>query len=625
MRRAESLPLLRHLAFSDRLAARMRTVAWLWLTAAVLAFLVAGARGGIPTSPTPSDWQTLTQITLLILTAVGGGVAWKWRSIGAAVVTIAAVGLGVLASVEHQPFLALLVALTFYVPGLLFWLDWQRAKPLWEVAILAVATGAVLAAGGQQAFSIYDSYFGPVQPESTAQLAPVDRVEWLWSGGTTDSAVTVKAKLTEPAASVRLLVDDVADLADPIAVPAAMTNDRVASFAVDGLTADTPYWYAVEVEGVVDRARTGRFRTFPVGPASFTFALGSCIATGSNGAVFDTIRESDPLFFFAGGDFFYENIAVDDPARFLAAFDRNLTAPAQAALYQGVPIAYVWDDHDYGGNNADGTSASRAAAASVYRQVVPHYALASSEPVPIYQAFSVGRVRFIVTDTRSSRSPASDSDNTDKTMLGEAQKAWFKQQLVEANGRYPVIVWFNGIPWIEEEDPNADGWGAYATERRELADFIAAQQIRGLVMLSGDAHMLAIDDGTNSDYSSTGYPGFPVMHAGALDRHGSDKGGPYSEGSYPGGGQFGLVTVEDTGGSIITITMSGRNWKGEEIVGYQFAVPTSPAVATDLPPVATSTMTSSDGSLGSVVPGSLAVLVVGIPRRKNAHGRVQRF
>jgi hypothetical protein len=122
------------------------------------------------------------------------------------------------------------------------------------------------------------------------------------------------------------------------------------------------------------------------------------------------------------------------------------------------------------------------------------------------------------------RSPASDPDNAGKTMLGEAQAAWFKQQLVEANDRYPVIVWFNGIPWIEEE--NADGWGAYATERRELADFIAARQIHGLVMLSGDAHMLAIDDGTNSDYSTIGYPGFAVMHASALDRHGSAKVGP---------------------------------------------------------------------------------------------------
>jgi hypothetical protein len=44
-------------------------------------------------------------------------------------------------------------------------------------------------------------------------------------------------------------------------------------------------------------------------------------------------------------------------------------------------------------------------------------------------------------------------------------------------------------------------------------------------MISGDAHMVAIDDGTNSDYADGGGGGFPVFHAGALDRSSSVKGG----------------------------------------------------------------------------------------------------
>ena len=62
-------------------------------------------------------------------------------------------------------------------------------------------------------------------------------------------------------------------------------------------------------------------------------------------------------------------------------------------------------------------------------------------------------------------------------------------------------------------------------------------------MLSGDAHMLAIDDGTHNTYGGSG-PGFPVFHAGALDRPGSLKGGPYSEGAVPDGGQFGVIEVD---------------------------------------------------------------------------------
>ena len=99
---------------------------------------------------------------------------------------------------------------------------------------------------------------------------------------------------------------------------------------------------------------------------------------------------------------------------------------------------------------------------------------------------------------------------------------------------------------------------------------IAESGVR-IAMLSGDAHALAIDDGSNSNYSSRPGPGFPVLHAAALDRRGKSKGGPYSHGTFPGGGQFALMTVEDTGNSL-TVHWSGQNWKGEVIVAYTFQV-----------------------------------------------------
>jgi hypothetical protein len=66
-----------------------------------------------------------------------------------------------------------------------------------------------------------------------------------------------------------------------------------------------------------------------------------------------------------------------------------------------------------------------------------------------------------------------------------------------------------------------------------------------------------------------------VFHAAALDRPGSVKGGPYSEGTLPGSGQFGLLDVEDEGGSEITLRFVGRNWKGDVLMSFErtFAVP----------------------------------------------------
>ena len=129
------------------------------------------------------------------------------------------------------------------------------------------------------------------------------------------------------------------------------------------------------------------------------------------------------------------------------------------------------------------------------------------------------------------------------------------------------------MPWIASEASGSDNWAGYTTERAEIADFIADNDIDGLFMIAGDAHMVAIDDGTNSDYSATGGAGFPVLHAAALDRPGSDKGGPYSEGSFPGAGQFGVVDVTDDGGDEIGISMAGMSYTGAEIVTYDYTVP----------------------------------------------------
>jgi phosphodiesterase/alkaline phosphatase D-like protein len=235
-------------------------------------------------------------------------------------------------------------------------------------------------------------------------------------------------------------------------------------------------------------------------------------------------------------------------------------------------VAYVWDDHDFGPNDAAGDSPSREAAQTTYRRLVPHYPLPAGEgSEPIYQAFTMGRVRFILTDLRSERSPNGDVDGPAKTMLGAEQRNWLEAELLRSSREHALVVLVSSVPWIADVEAGADHWGGFATERQELAGFLAEHGIDNLAMVAGDAHMLAIDDGSNSAYDAAGATGFPVMHAGALDRPGSYKGGPYSEGAHPGGGQFATMDVEDDG-STITVTWRGLDWQGNELLGYSFSI-----------------------------------------------------
>src|SRR5574341_107894 len=138
-----------------------------------------------------------------------------------------------------------------------------------------------------------------------------------------------------PAAA--LLVSPDAKFARPTRLPIirASSNDHnLVSFAVENLKPDTRYYYALEVDGRVERRKRGAFRTFPVSNrASFAFAYGSCARTGSTLDTFDRIRELRPLFFMNVGDFHYLNITNDDVGKFRAAYDTVLASPQQADLY----------------------------------------------------------------------------------------------------------------------------------------------------------------------------------------------------------------------------------------------------------------------------------------------------
>ena len=255
------------------------------------------------------------------------------------------------------------------------------------------------------------------------------------------------------------------------------------------------------------------------------------------------------------GDLHYSNITQNLPALYRRAIDRVMTSPTQASLYRNVPVTYVWDDHDFGANDCDRTSVSRNSALGVYRQCVPHYPLSDigDDHASVHQTFTVGRVRFIVTDCRACRDPIRTADTLDKSMLGKAQLDWLDRQL-RAASPYPLVVWVNPLPWITREGGSNHGWQQYSSERIWIADRIKEYGLmRRLVMLSGDAHLAAIDDGTNSNYTTGHSPderGFVIAHAAPLDRLTNSKGGPYSHGFSKRNHQFGLLKVEDDGATL---------------------------------------------------------------------------
>lgn len=385
----------------------------------------------------------------------------------------------------------------------------------------------------------------------------------VWCGNVTPTSATVTVRLDTAGQRVRLHVSENEQLTRPVfssVVTAGAGTGNTAKLTVQGLQPNTQYYYGVEIGGILRQevVARGRFRTFPVGAASFRIAFGSCgdFRAGDQSA-YAAIMNERPLLFINMGDLHYSDTNSTLVEEYRWNYDNVLSHPVQGALYRSLPMAYVWDDHDYAGNNSDTTSIGRDAARAVYRERVPHYPIGATGGA-VGQAFTVGRVRFIMTDLRSASTPATQREAANKTRMGTAQKAWFKQELINArDGGFPAIVWVCPDPWIAPASLGDDTWGGHVTERTEIANFIRDNRINNLILLSGDMHALAFDDGTNSDYATGGGAPLIVLHAAALTSGGSNKGGPYTEGPYAGSQQYGILEFYDQGGPSIACRFLG--------------------------------------------------------------------
>jgi alkaline phosphatase D len=367
--------------------------------------------------------------------------------------------------------------------------------------------------------------------------------------GIPDSTALRVAARTTQATSVRLQASTSATFASGIVSGSAVAPDArgASQLTVTGLTANTAYYYRVgmTVSGVetFSAISSRAIKVAPSGQASFAFDFGSCTDATDSASMAAIAARNDDLFFHLG-DLYYADGSGTGLQNIRDKMTAKIGAANHAAVFSTMPTAYVASDHDGMSNNGNAGSDATAWANwnTAYREHFPTPALPTGGA---YYTFTWGRVRFVATDRRSFATAPSATDNSAKTSLGTTQKQWLKDTITAATE--PVIVIIQDAPWIGSAIAGDDGWLGYTTERSELASFFAASG-KKIVMLAGDMHALAADDGTNAP------GGIALFHAAPLNNTASQKGGPYTAGPYPTTGaavqQYGRCVITDSGSSI---------------------------------------------------------------------------
>ena len=243
--------------------------------------------------------------------------------------------------------------------------------------------------------------------------------------------------------------------------------------------------------------------------------FGSCADSSKPQPIWDAIHAKPcDLFVFLG-----DNIYADtrDMAVLRAKYGQLAAQPGFARLRESAAVVAVWDDHDFGENDAGGEYPMKEESRQVFLDFWGEPAGSPRRDRDgVYASYVFGppgkRVQVILPDLRYNRMPiltlelgGADYDswvsahaaaglelpgpyvrNPDHkaTMLGERQWQWLERQLeVPADLRL-----FGSSVQVLADFTGWEGWVCFARDRERLIDLIRRKNANGLIFLSGDMH-----------------------------------------------------------------------------------------------------------------------------------------
>lgn len=278
---------------------------------------------------------------------------------------------------------------------------------------------------------------------------------------------------------------------------------HVLEFTVGPLNPGRTYHYQVSVDGVTipfdeplsfSTQAIWRHRTDPPG---FTVAMGSCAyinepahdrpgrAYGGEYGIFDAIADQRPdLMLWLGDNVYLREPDWGSRSGYLHRYTHTRSTPELQRLLRSTKHYAIWDDHDFGPNDADGSWVHGGTAREVFDLFWPNPTCGVPGVEGTTTAFSHGDVDLFLLDNRTHRVPG-DLRTSDPAMLGTAQLDWLIRALKYSRAPFKLVA-------VGSQVLNSAAiWENYATmpgERDELIRRIEEEGISGVVFLTGDRH-----------------------------------------------------------------------------------------------------------------------------------------
>ena len=406
----------------------------------------------------------------------------------------------------------------------------RRAVRILLASLVAATFPAAAKLTVMHGYADYTSALLWVMADAAGPIA----INWQPDGQSTERHITLDAT----AASGNVVVARLTGLNPGMAASYRVTGDGDSR---SGTIATQPQW------------------TKPADAHDVVIAFGSCFFLpdsnpvwggqdyGGGFDIFDAIAGKHPdLMLWTGDNLYFQKPDELDPASMALRYQRQRTFPPLQRLLTAAAHLAIWDDHDYGPNDADMSYVLKGESLQLFRRYWANPSYGLPEVSGIFGRARWGDVDIFLLDDRWYRSANRAIDGPDKTMFGAQQLAWLRNALIYSEAPIKLVV--NGSQMWNRAN-RFEGWNHFATEQRAFAAWLLAQRIDGVLFLSGDRHfseLLKIDRlGTYPLYEFTSSPltSRPWSNPDAAERENTDV----VSGTLIGRRQFGMIRVTGPG------------------------------------------------------------------------------
>lgn len=355
-------------------------------------------------------------------------------------------------------------------------------------------------------------------------------------------------------------------------------NDSSVVMQIDRLRPNTEYFYRIFVGQEMDTVNGSFRTFPKIGQkGDYTFVTGSCQET-ENMKVFDVMPLHNPYFLMHTGDYTYPDYQISPDYSstwdgIAHSYRRRYDEKEMKYMLRDIPIDYVYDDNDYVGGSGgryckndwkahkengrvinemfapEFPASWRRNTIKGYDEFFPHYPLPDTSE-GIYHSFKFGNAEFFVLDRNSAKDrPNKDAFVFDEkkkkwrfdppegyALFGKKQMDWLKESIKNSDADWKFIV--SGVPLngaceklilagVKIQNMSMKGfygfhmawgfsqyWAGFPEEREDFMRFLEENDIKDVIVISGDTHHNVMDDGRNA--------GLPELNASGLSVTGTE-------------------------------------------------------------------------------------------------------